>query len=322
MPTVTVQPSELLQSANELKEISDQICATRDNRLGQPIVAAPGNDCVSELAASNLSDHLRTCRRRLTDLANRLNEYALTLTNSAKEYATTEADNAEGLQLEQSRMASAPQISTQAAITQENEEIPDEPIIGLAGYQRLYWNQPPEFNSNNIYEGVGVGSLRELLLGFRDVEAELDVFSNRLQKWENRLREQWSGPAAEQAATTATELNRWMCVFITETAEATDAVATIGQAYERARDGVIPPKAIEDNRTQRADLASEQAAGLVRHDKKISELDAEYDQFWMTDMEAMCWYERAVGIALMRMPVWKKLPWRAFGLASVRERGG
>ena len=97
MPSLAVETSTLLKSAEELIGIRNRIYQLRDNAMKSCAVLPPGNDCVSELVASSLPDHIRKCHRRLTEIANLFNEYAFKLTNSAEAYAAAETDNAKGL---------------------------------------------------------------------------------------------------------------------------------------------------------------------------------------------------------------------------------
>lgn len=113
-----------------------------------------------------------------------------------------------------------------------------------------------------------------------------------------------------------------MRVFADETIQASNKIDDISQAYNEARAAMKSPTDIDLNRTQRANLAFEQKTGLARHDAEIAELDSEYDQFWVDDVTAMRSYEEAARAALARMPSWREPPWRASGLANIRERGG
>ena len=95
--TVAVDTLKLLESAQELNDISEAVRQVRDTEIPNGVVVTPGQDCVSELVASSLVEHMFECHQRITLVASFLDDYAVNLTNNAKAYAHAEIDNAKGL---------------------------------------------------------------------------------------------------------------------------------------------------------------------------------------------------------------------------------
>jgi len=139
---------------------------------------------------------------------------------------------------------------------------------------------PPEINSGRMYGGPGPESMiaavtawDRLATGLSCAAADFRAVTSKLAAEATAPYIDWLNCAAKQAEYTATQAK------------------TAVSAHEAALAAMVPPPAIDANRAQRASLAKANCLG--QSSPAIADAEAEYEQMWAQDTEAMYAYARA-----------------------------
>jgi len=142
---------------------------------------------------------------------------------------------------------------------------------------------PPEINSGRMYCGPGSRSMVEAAVAWGEQAACLN---HEVAQW--RAATSTLTTAAVQAAT---PYIAWVEAAATAAAQAANQAACAACAHELARGAMVPPEVIKSNRAQFALLATTNC--LAQISPAIADIDAEYEQMWAHDGEAMYAYARA-----------------------------
>jgi PPE-repeat protein len=162
---------------------------------------------------------------------------------------------------------------------------------------------PPEINSARICAGPGSGSMMEAAAAWDKLAAGLYARLADYRSVTSKLGEAWRGTAApeimEMTEAAASYID-WLDATAAQVAHAATQAKTAASAFESALAAVVPPPAIESNRAQRISLAWTNCLGQIS--PAIADTEAEYDQMWVRDAEAMNTYADASADASMVSP--------------------
>jgi hypothetical protein len=146
-----------------------------------------------------------------------------------------------------------------------------------------FWMAPPEINSGRMYCGPGSRSMVEAAVAWGEQAACLN---HEVAQW--RAATSTLTTAAVQAAA---PYIAWVEAAATAAAQAANQAACAACAHELARGAMVPPEVIKSNRAQFALLATTNC--LAQISPAIADIDAEYEQMWAHDGDAMYAYARA-----------------------------
>jgi PPE-repeat protein len=116
----------------------------------------------------------------------------------------------------------------------------------------------------------------------------------------SKLARAWQDAAATEMTEAAAPYADWLDTTAARAAHAATQAKTAASAFESALAAVVPLKVIEANRAQRISLASTNCLGQTS--PAIADTEAEYDQMWVRDAEAMNTYAAASADASMVTP--------------------
>jgi PPE-repeat protein len=142
---------------------------------------------------------------------------------------------------------------------------------------------PPEINSGRMYSGPGAGSMTEAATAWDRLAAGLYA------------------AAAQTGMTEATApYINWLNATAARAEHAAAQAAAAASAHHSALAAMVPPPAITANRARRRPLAMQNRLGQTS--PAIADVDAEYEQMWARDADAMYAYARAAADAATLAP--------------------
>jgi PPE-repeat protein len=159
---------------------------------------------------------------------------------------------------------------------------------------------PPETNSERMCAGPGSGSMTEAAVAWDTLAARLYARLADYRSVTSKLAQAWQDTAATEMAEAAAPYMDWLDATAARAAHAATQAKTAASAFESALAAVVPSPAIEANRAQRISLASTNCLGQIS--PAIADTEAEYDQMWARDAEAMNTYAGASADASMVTP--------------------
>jgi PPE-repeat protein len=116
----------------------------------------------------------------------------------------------------------------------------------------------------------------------------------------SKLAQAWQDAAATKMTEAAAPYADWLDTTAARAAHAATQAKTAASAFESALAAVVPLTVIEANRARRISLASTNCLGQTS--PAIADTEAEYDQMWVRDAEAMNTYAAASADASMVTP--------------------
>src|ERR1700741_5384669 len=145
---------------------------------------------------------------------------------------------------------------------------------------------PPEITSAQIYAGPGSGSYMAAAAAWNGVAAEMSSGGLGLNQVIPELSgEEWLGPASAAMAAAVQPYLEWMTTTATQAEEAAAQAQSAAAAYETVLGSITPPPAIAVNR---GGLAQAMATNVLgQNNNVISQLEAQYQEFWATNTAAM-----------------------------------
>ena len=150
---------------------------------------------------------------------------------------------------------------------------------------------PPEINSGRMYRGPGSESMIEAAAAWERLATGLRTAAADFGTVTSKLAAGWGGPASSVMAESIAPHMDWLNAAAKQ-AECTAAQAKAAvTAHETALAAMVPPPAIDANRAQRISLAKANCLG--QSSAAIADIEAEYEQMWAQDTEAMYAYARA-----------------------------
>ncbi|ORW30430.1 hypothetical protein AWB91_19245 [Mycobacterium paraense] len=145
---------------------------------------------------------------------------------------------------------------------------------------------PPEVTSAMIYAGPGSGSMMAAAAAWNGIAAELNSAALGYDQIITQLAgEEWLGPASASMASAAEPYVQWMTTTAGQAEEAAAQAQNAAAAYETVLASVVPPPLIALNRTE---LSQAMATNILgQNNGIISQLEAQYQEFWAQNAAAM-----------------------------------
>jgi PPE-repeat protein len=150
---------------------------------------------------------------------------------------------------------------------------------------------PPEINSGRMYEGPGPGTMSQAVTAWDRLATRLYTAVTDYRAVTSKLAARWEGPASTAMTQAATPYIDWLNAAAAQAEHAATQAAAAVSAHETALAAVVPPPVIDANRALRRSLATTNCLGQTS--PVIADVDAEYEQMWARDADAMYAYARA-----------------------------
>ncbi len=165
---------------------------------------------------------------------------------------------------------------------------------------------PPEANSGRLNDGPGPGTLIEAAAAWERLAVRLYTTAADYRAVTSRLRAVWDGRASTLITEAAADYVEWLDAAAARADGAATAAAAAVAAHETALAATVPPPEIEANRALRASLVATNCLG--QNGPSIADLDADYEQMWARDAEAMYAYAGASAEAAAAMTAFASPP--------------
>lgn len=153
----------------------------------------------------------------------------------------------------------------------------------------------PEINSARMYAGPGAGSLLAAATAWNQLADGLDEAAADFRSVTTRLNGGWQGHAAIAMTQAAAPYLGWLGAAAAKGRQTAAHAAAAASAYEEAHAAVVPPAVVAANRSRRTSMASTNSLG--QDSESIATVDADYEQMWARDVEAMYSYADAAAAA-------------------------
>jgi PPE-repeat protein len=148
---------------------------------------------------------------------------------------------------------------------------------------------PPEVTSAQIYAGPGSGSMMAAASAWNGLAAEMNSAALGLDTLITQLAsEEWMGPASASMASAAEPYVTWMTTTGAQAEEAAAQAQSAAAAYETVLASVVPPPLIALNRAELSQAMTTNVLG--QNNGIISQLEAQYQEFWAQNSAAMYSY--------------------------------
>jgi PPE-repeat protein len=150
---------------------------------------------------------------------------------------------------------------------------------------------PPETNSARMYSGPGAGSMIEAAAIWDGLAAQLHDLAADYSAVTAKLVCGWQGPTAMAITQAAAPYVAWLNATGAQAQQTATRAKAAASAYDSAFAAMVPPPVIEANRARRRSLASTNCLG--RASPAIADIEADYEQMWAQDADAMYAYAHA-----------------------------
>jgi len=178
---------------------------------------------------------------------------------------------------------------------------------------------PPEVTSAQIYAGPGSGSLMAAAAAWNGIAAEMNSGALGLGNIVTALSsEEWLGPASAAMVSAVQPYVDWMTTTAAQAEEAAASAQSAAAAYETVLASVTPPPLIAVNRTELAQAMATNVLG--QNNGIISQLEAQYQEFWANNTAAMYRYAGQSAAATKVTP-FKSAPQVANPAAAATQAG-
>jgi PPE-repeat protein len=153
---------------------------------------------------------------------------------------------------------------------------------------------PPEINSGRMYCGPGSGSIMVAATAWDQLAGRLYDTAAYWRAVTSKLAQGPQGPQGP-AAIAMTQASApyigWLNATAAQAEHAATQAAAAASIHESALAAMVPPQVINANRAQRISLSTTNCLG--QNSPAIADIDAEYEQMWATDTDAMYAYAGA-----------------------------
>jgi PPE-repeat protein len=148
---------------------------------------------------------------------------------------------------------------------------------------------PPEINSGRIYAGPGAGSLIAAASAWSGLAEDFAAAaSGHRSVIEGLTSGPWLGPASAQLVSAVSPFITWLSNSAEQAAQTASQAGAAASAYETAFAASVPPPLIATNRALVQELTATNLLG--QNSGVISQLEAQYAEFWAQDSGAMYTY--------------------------------
>lgn len=158
-----------------------------------------------------------------------------------------------------------------------------------------YGQIPPEINSARLYAGPGSESFMAAAVAWHAAADGLNEAADGFCAVTAKLNGGWQGTAAIAMTQAAAPYLGWLHAAAAKGEQAAAHARAAATAYEEAHAAVVPPPVVAANRSRRAWLARRNP--LAQGSQTIATMDAEYEQMWAQDVDAMYTYAQASAAA-------------------------
>jgi len=160
---------------------------------------------------------------------------------------------------------------------------------------------PPEVTSAKMYSGPGSASMTSAAAAWNAVAAELNSFAQGYSSVISQLEgQQWSGSAATAMAAAAAPYVQWVSTAAVQAEQTASQAQASAAAFEAAHGMVVPPPLIAANRSQLMQLIQTNLLG--QNTPQIAATEAQYQQMWAQDSQAMYGYATSASTATQLTP--------------------
>ncbi|KCL34539.1 PPE family protein PPE57 [Mycobacterium tuberculosis TB_RSA165] len=165
---------------------------------------------------------------------------------------------------------------------------------------------PAEYISNLIYEGPGADSLFLASQQLRELAFSADTTADSLNDTLFDLDDTWKGGSSAFMTDAALRYLKWLSKHSSQLWQTANTIHHLANAYNDTRRKVVPPAAIENNREEVRRLIASNVAGV--NTPAIADLDAQYEQYRDTNVQAMNLYAERAQTLLSDLPRWREPP--------------
>ena len=166
---------------------------------------------------------------------------------------------------------------------------------------------PPEINSGRLFYGCGSASMVRAAVAWEELAATLRQAAGYCCAVAATLVDGWHGAVAIAVGRALAPYVAWLNAAATQAAHAAVQAAAAVSAHESAMAAMVHPDVVVANRVRLLSLCT--ANCLAQVSPMIAQTEAEYEQMWSDDAEAMYAYARASAKASALTP---------FGSSSLR----
>jgi len=159
---------------------------------------------------------------------------------------------------------------------------------------------PPEINSGRLFYGCGSASMVRAATAWDELAATLHQAAGCCCAVAATLAEGWHGAVAIAVGRALAPYIAWLNAAATQAAHAAMQAAAAVSAHELAVAAMVHPDVVVANRVRLLSLCT--ANCLAQVSPMIAQTEAEYEQMWSDDAEAMCSYARASAKASVLTP--------------------
>lgn len=150
---------------------------------------------------------------------------------------------------------------------------------------------PPEITSGQMHSGPGSQSMVSAAAAWDTLAAQLYSRAADYCSVTSGLARRCHEPLAARITQSAMPLIGWLRAAAADAEQAAAQARAAACAYESALTAIVPPTAVHANRSQRRLLVATNCLGHTA--AAIADIDAEYDQMWARNTDAMYSYADA-----------------------------
>jgi PPE-repeat protein len=159
---------------------------------------------------------------------------------------------------------------------------------------------PPEINSGRLFYGCGSASMVRAATAWDELAATLRQAAAYCCAVAATVAEGWHGAVAISVGRALAPYIAWLNAAATQAAHAAMQAAAAASAHELAMAAMVHPDMVVANRLRLLSLCT--ANCLAQISPMIAQTEAEYEQMWSDDAEAMYAYARASAKASVLTP--------------------
>ena len=150
---------------------------------------------------------------------------------------------------------------------------------------------PPEVNSGRMFNGQGSGSMVQAAEAWDQLAGNLRETSAYCRAVTVQLSQGWQGTVAVAVIYKMADYLGWLDIAAEQAARAAAQARTAAHAHTSVAAALVNPDAILINRARLVVLAATNYLGQAS--AAIADTEADYEQMWVTDSDAMYAYARA-----------------------------
>jgi PPE-repeat protein len=159
---------------------------------------------------------------------------------------------------------------------------------------------PPEVNSARMYVGAGSGPMLAAAAAWDGLADELGSAATSFGSLTSGLAgESWQGAASAAMTSVAARYVGFLSTAATQAGAAATQAKAAAAAFEAGRGATVHPALVSANRTNLVSLVTSNLFG--QNAPAIAAAEAEYEQMWAQDVEAMAGYHAGASAAASQL---------------------